>query len=290
MLPIIFIHNRNSDYLPISLWKARATNPESELILIGDFQNAHFGTIVKHVDKAQYLTKANAFAASFENFSTNPHHFELICLQRWMILEEYLIANKINACLYIDSDVLLFDKIQQDANRFSAYGMTVAGISGHSNFINGLETLSSFCKFIKDAYSSEANKKLLEEKYIIFKKSHPAGGISDMTFFTEFRALQPDKVLDIADPLDGIMYDITITYTLKTKAKSGIKSLRWREGKPFAESLLGESIEMRSLHFQGDSKKYMIEMAGIQSITFKAIYQTNRAMVFIQKVWNKVFR
>ena len=111
MLPIIFIHNRNNDYLSVSLWKVRQTNPDSEIILIGDSQNAHFGMMVTHVHKKQFSKGADQLARHFVNFSTNPHDFELICLQRWMILEEYMKAKGMDSCLYIDSDVLLFDDV-----------------------------------------------------------------------------------------------------------------------------------------------------------------------------------
>jgi hypothetical protein len=290
MQPIIFIHNRNNDYLPISLWKVRQSNPDSEIILIGDGQNAHFSAIVKHVHKKDYSVAANAFAKKFKNFSTNPFDFELICLQRWMILEEYLKANQIENCLYIDSDVLLFDQIESDAKRFSAYGMTVAGISGHCNFISGTATLSSFCRFIENAYKDQNAIQILDDKYKIFRQTHPAGGISDMTFFTEFREANPGKVLDIAEPLDAKMFDITITYTKDTIESNGIKVLTWNQGRPYTKNLNNEVIEMRSLHFQGDSKKYMLQMANIQDFTFSCLLQTNKFIILIQKIWNKLTR
>jgi hypothetical protein len=274
--------------LPISLWKARQSNPDSEIVLIGDGQNAHFSAIVKHVHKKDYSVSANAFAKQFKNFSTNPHDFELICLQRWMILEEYLKANQIENCLYIDSDVLLFDQIESDAKRFSAFGMTVAGISGHSNFISGIATLSAFCRFIEYSYKSQIEIQLLEEKYKIFRQTHPGGGISDMTFFTEFREANPGIVLDIAEPQERKMFDITITYTKATIEENGIKAITWKEGRPFAKNLQNAEIEMRSLHFQGDSKKYMLQMANIQDFTFNCLIKTNILIILFQKIWNKL--
>jgi len=288
MLPIIFIHKHNNDYLPISLWKARETNPDSEIILIGDSQNAHFGAWVRHVNQHKFQTNATLFAKKFKNFSTNPHNFELICLQRWLILEEFLNVNKIDSCLYLDSDVLLFEQINDDANRFSKFGMTVAGISGHTNFINGIETLSSFCRFIESAYSDEKNISVLSEKYQTFLLTHKAGGISDMTFFTEFREKYPLKVLDIAEPIDNKMFDITITYTKGYKETAGVKSLTWKNKMPYVQSVTDRYIEMRTLHFQGNSKKEMKQMAYINSTTFELLYLLNKAYLLLQKVWNKI--
>jgi hypothetical protein len=111
-----------------------------------------------------------------------------------------------------------------------------------------------------------------------------------MTFFTEFREANPGKVLDIAEPLEGKMFDITITYTKAAIEENGIKDLTWKEGRPFAKNLSNEVIEMRSLHFQGDSKKYMLQMANIQDFTFNCLLQTNKYIILIQKIWNKLTR
>ena len=290
MLPIIFIHSRNHNYLPLSLLKAKESNPGSDVILLGDGQNAHLGSIVHHFHHLKYAKQATELAKVFVNFSTNPSDFELICLQRWMILLDFLDENKIDQCLYLDSDVLLFDEMVSDAQRFQTYGMTVAGISGHTNFIHGRNTLERFCKHIQNAYTQPEARLILEDKYKVFRQYHEAGGISDMTFFTEFRAENPVSILDISEPIEGRMFDITIAYTHGVKAENGIKKLTWEENRPYAESLTGDEIEMRSLHFQGDSKRYMKQMAGNLSVTGESLYQLNTQYVLGQKVWNKLIR
>lgn len=289
MLPIIFVHNRNHSYLPISLWKARETNPKSDVILLGDGQNAHLGSMVHHFHHSRFSKRANELGKVFVNFSTNPSDFELICLQRWLILLEFMEESQIDQCLYLDSDVLLFDEMAGDAQRFQNYGMTVAGISGHTNFIQKRDVLARFCRHILNAYTQPDAIAFLEDKYKAFRLSHQAGGISDMTFFTEFRSANPNLVLDISEPIEGKMFDITITYTHGVKSENGIKKLTWEENRPFAESLSGDKLEMRSLHFQGDSKRYMRQMAGNKSLTFQTLYQLNRGYLVGQKIYNKVF-
>lgn len=90
MRPIIFIHQFNHNYLPLSLWQARKSNPESPVYLLGDGWNAHFDFLVEHVPIRNYRKKADEFARHFRNFSTNPPAFELVCLERWFILEEFM--------------------------------------------------------------------------------------------------------------------------------------------------------------------------------------------------------
>jgi hypothetical protein len=290
MMPIVFIHSFNHDYLSISLWKAKETNPDAEIFLIGDLWNAHFGGLVTHIPQKKYSKGATELARNFVNFSTNPSDFELVCLQRWMILEEFMKERNFEKCLYIDSDVLLFDDIRSDAERFSTFGMTVAGISGHTNFIQDRNVLSDFCQWIQSAYSSSLKIKEAEEKYKEFCKTHSAGGISDMTYFTEFRIAHPSKILDISEPMDGKMFDITITYTKGVKSENGIKALTWRKEKPWVIDENGSEIELRSLHFQGDSKQYMLQMARISSLPFRTLFYINNTLILIQKGIRKILR
>lgn len=288
MIPIVFIHRFNHSYLPLSLWKARETNPNSEVYLLGDHWNAHFGAWVNHYHQQPFSQQASELAKRFVNFSTNPAAFELICLQRWFILLAFMEKMDLDSCLYLDSDVLLFTDINADARRFSSYGMTVAGISGHTNFIQKKEALSRFCDWISDAYSSDKKIKEAELKYSEFRKNHSAGGISDMTYFTEFREAFPNTILDIGQPLEDKMYDITITYTQGLLAENGIKKLEWAEKKPVVQRLDGQKIEMQSLHFQGNSKKHMAQMAQIADPTFSVLHLLNKGLIPFEKAIKKI--
>ena len=290
MRPIIFIHQFNHSYLPLSLWQARKSNPEARIILIGDAWNAHFDLIAEHVPAKAYRKRASEFARNFTNFSTNPHSFELVCLERWFILEEFMRENNLEQCLYLDSDVLQFGNAEEDGRRFSGFGMTVAGISGHSNFISRREDLRDFCDFIFQAYTSENATRILEAKYRAFRENHEAGGISDMTFFTEYREEFPDRVLDIGKPIGGMVYDIAMAYIEFSRNENGIKKVeRGEDGrlKVFQRGI-GE-VEFRSLHFQGEAKKYMKEHLFCNSPVLNLLYQSNRLYLFFQRVWRKLF-
>ena len=289
--PIIFIHYFNHAYLPLSLWQARKSNPDSEIILIGDGWNAHFDFLAEHVAASDYRKSASEFAQNFINFSTNPPDFERICLERWFILDEFMKSRGLEQCLYLDSDILQFGDIVEDASRYSSFGMTVAGISGHSNFINKREDLSDFCRFIKEAYTKENAHQILEEKYRKFRESHEAGGISDMTFFTEYRALHPDRILDIGEPIEGMAYDIAMSYIEFTRNENGIKKVELLPDSRLQVFMRGIGfVEMRNLHFQGEAKKYMKEHLFGTPVTLEIIYRLNIIYLFAQKVLRKLFR
>ena len=290
MLPIIFVHRGNRAYLPLSLWKAKATNPRSDIILIGDRQNAHWATAARHYTWAPYGARAEAFARSFRNFGPNRPDFELVCFQRWLVLQSFLRAHHIDHCLYIDSDVLLYGDVEADARRFSAYGMTTAGISGHTNFIRGPETLGAFCDLLVELYRDERALAQLGEQHAALRHAGDHSGISDMTFFQMFAERHSDSVLDIARPLSGCAYDESLSATEGFAHDNGIKTLRWSDGAPVAETANGEPVKMRSLHFQGDSKQYMRAMAHLDSHPQRIAYQLNRPYVLGQRAWNWLAR
>lgn len=290
MLPIVFIHNHNSHYLPLSLWQARKSNPGSEVILIGDSYSAHFGFMVRHEDKKNYFQGASEFAKRFKNFSTNPHDFELICLQRWFILEEFMLINGLKKCLYLDSDILLYGNVSEDSPRFSSFGMTIAGISGHSNFVHHIDTLSDFCRFLMDSYKDEAAIQVLEEKYREFRKKHAAGGISDMTFFMEYKEIHPDRILNIGFPLKKRLYDISMNHTEGVESKNGIKVVRKaKNGNTYLQYNNGLIVQIQTLHFQGETKVHMKRHMFSRSITLNVLYHSNRLILLAQKVWRKLF-
>ena len=291
MRPIIFIHRFNHNYLPLSLWQARKSNPEVPVYLIGDGWNAHFDFLVEYVPAAAYRKSADEFARHFKNFSTNPADFERVCLERWFILEEFMQQRGIEQCLYLDSDILQFGNAEEDGMRFAGFGMTVAGISGHSNFVSRREVLSDFCQFILKSYAQENAHGILEEKYRKFRETHPAGGISDMTFFTEYRKNHPDRILDIGNPLQDKAYDIAMAYIEFNRNENGIKKVeKLPDGRLMVFQRGHGEVEMRNLHFQGEAKKSMKAHLFGTPPALEVIYQVNSLYLFFQKVLRKILR
>ncbi|HRH33514.1 MAG TPA: hypothetical protein PKY12_00575, partial [Catalimonadaceae bacterium] len=60
--------------------------------------------------------------------------------------------------------------------------------------------------------------------------------------------------------------------------------------KPWVIDENGSEIELRSLHFQGDSKQYMLEMARISSLPFRTLFHLNNTLILIQKGIRKILR
>lgn len=289
MTPIVFIHSNNCDYLPLSLWKARESNPRQRVILLGDEKNRHFSGMVEHFYQKDFSRQSDQFTRHFVNFSTNSHDFELVCLQRWFVLKEFMESQGLDECLYMDSDVLLFADVDESKPRFNSQGMSICGISGHTNFVRKRSTLSAFCDFIHHAYAKPGGIAELEEKYRIFRQTHEAGGISDMTFFVEFQQAFPDQILDLSVPYEGQMYDIAMAYFPEIENDRGIKTIRFENGKPFCRHKTLGPIEMKTLHFQGAAKFAMKEHVVPASAMLNILYQTNKLFWLGQKALRKIF-
>ena len=107
--PIIVLHQGNHDYLRICLEQAKFTNPNSRIILLGDKKAQSVAPdYVEFYDTKDYFNTAKEFSKVYKHHSTNYYEFELFCIQRWFIVNEFIQKNNIEYFLHLDSDVLLY--------------------------------------------------------------------------------------------------------------------------------------------------------------------------------------
>ena len=90
-LPIIFLHNTNSDYLKYSLGQAKRSNPESAIYLIGNDSNDCYN-FVEHHSFSNYFQGAIEFSKIYKHYNTTSYKYEVFCFQRWYILLEFLVS------------------------------------------------------------------------------------------------------------------------------------------------------------------------------------------------------
>ena len=80
--PIVFIHTGYSDYMEYSLRQAKHTNPDTEIILLGDDVNDRF-PFVTHVNIKDYFNGASEFAKIYKHYSTNPYSYNSRVSSEW---------------------------------------------------------------------------------------------------------------------------------------------------------------------------------------------------------------
>jgi hypothetical protein len=261
-LPIVFIHRSNSDYLKYVFAQAQATNPQSPVILIGDRSNDCYDFVI-HREIDEFFQGAAEFEKIYSHFSTHPPSYELICFQRWFILRDFLLANKIRRCLYLDSDMMLYTDVTQDSEKFAHFDFTLTHqTNGCIFFLNRVEALGEFCQFLMDVYGKR--DRYLYDKlvahYAVRRRHGLKGGVCDMTAFQLYSENHFGDIGEVAQIIDGSVYDPGITISRPGfEMEGGVKKIVWRNGLPYGKHVrTGREIRFKSLHFQGSGTKSLI--------------------------------
>jgi hypothetical protein len=290
--PIVLIHKGNSNYLPISLWQLVYTqNQGTPIYLIGNEDNAHFGSLVTHLSYNDFISEADAFTKAYKHYSTNGHDYELFCIQRWFILKSVMKKYGWQSCIYLDSDIMAYTNLADAPTAVMQAEMTVACISAHTNFINCYETLDLFCRFIIAIYSNPEADIVLEKIYNENIKNDGGGGVSDMTMFTLFRKKYPEKIVDISTIIENQTYDITIDYHNGYEMEDSFKKIYWQDNIPYCKVKNQDTlVKQNTLHFQGSSKGRIADFQTKTNINFWLFYIKSLAIYYIQKVKKKFLK
>src|SRR3989338_7010207 len=109
-IPIFFNQRGGApDWFLAAVIQARLTNPRSPIFVLHDLQTppsiGQYKDGIFFVHLEEYRVKARIFEPLFFNLSFNPGHYERYCLERWLILQEFMRRHEIDQCAHFDSDV-----------------------------------------------------------------------------------------------------------------------------------------------------------------------------------------
>lgn len=276
-LPIIFLHKGPADYLLYTLKQAIKWNPNSDVILLGDESNKKNAELAGalYFPYEDYKTEAqNVLVKHYKHMSTNPAHYELICIARWFIINEYMEKNNIEHAFITDSDVLLYCNVQEEMEYYwHSYRCTLThNTSAGISFILDRNILREHCDFVIDCYTGK-NKFYFDKAkahYETLQKNGRPGGVCDMTWWGFFRYLKPpgdfgetmdvrscpapNRISDLSDMRGHSTFDHNINVSYGYKIKNGIKHFKFYEKVPYCNhERLGE-IKFNCIHFQGGAK------------------------------------
>ncbi len=256
-IPIITIHLADREHLGWVLAQARQSNPQSHIFLIGDYSSNHY-KFVDHEDIGSYFQEAEKFKKIYRHFSHNSLTYELLCFQRWFVLKSFMEAQKIDKCLCIDSDVMLYADIEEEQKKFSCFDLALyKKWIPHCVFVNNLKTLSEFCEFLIALYTNSSNLERLE---LEFKNYPPDKSICDMTAFHKFCNLNSSRIGDLSIIINDSTYDNNINSPEEFEMYNDRKNIFFREKQPFCRQLsLNKEIKFNALHLQGYAKRYVEE-------------------------------
>jgi len=261
-IPIIFLHRSNSEYLKYTFAQAKAVNPKSDIVLLGDETNNQY-PFVEHYFIEDYSESAGQFARIYKHLSTHSLDFELICFQRWFVLRDFMVAHGLRSCLFLDSDTLLYTDVTKDSRRFASFDFTLShGMSGCTFFLNRVEALTEFCAFLSDTYTNRPGYyfQKMAAHFAVLQRTGRNGGVCDMTAFQLYKDDHFGAIGEVALIVDDSLYDPSITWANPGfEMENGIKKIVMRDGVPYGVLVKSQrEIRFNSLQFQGSATKRLM--------------------------------
>lgn len=256
-VPVVFIHRGDDDYLAFSLQQAKRSNPQSDVVLIGDASNGKYASeSVHHCMIDRYFESAGRFAEVYKHQSGNAYDYELFCFQRWFVLKDFMKANGLERCCYLDSDIMLYANVNDPA--YHGFTNVWAMLT-----INTMSTLEDLCYLI-DVYFRNPD---LYEYVSSYSRNLGFQGLNDMVFSSLFLDHWPQYKQHLDGVFGDSFFDGNIRHPLHVSLPAGgsatvemldgKKKVYRRQGELYAKAGDDYWVKINSLHFQGETKSYM---------------------------------
>ena len=265
--PIIFFHKGNPDYLKLALEQALCGEFRNDVVLLGDETNEQMARsmAVRFYNYSSYKQEAqNELVKYYKHMSTNPAPYELICIARWFIINEFLEKENIDRCFVTDSDVLIYDNMSQAADDFEDYRCTLTrNTSAGISFINDRSVLREYCDLVLNCYTGKdpLNFDKAKSHFDLLQRNGLPGGVCDMTFWGILRnAGNAGDFGETMSIVDETTFDHNINMAYGYEHDGKIKKIQMIEGTPYCKHLrTGKLIRFKCLHFQGVGAKGLMK-------------------------------
>lgn len=226
---------------------------------------------------SDYFLYAKNFEKIYTHMSVNSFDFEKFCIDRWLIILEYIEKHNINTFWHIDSDVLLFCDLSKQFEKYWKCDFWYVWSCWHI-FLWTKKWLNEFKHFIFDTYIK--NIQLLKD-YSQHKREiqyydhnnvkldwHNNWCVSDMTLFYLFKKSNNKNLIfqDIWRIKEGEVFDHNINSSEWFKYKL-IKSITLSNNSYFGD-LYWKKVKFKCLHFIWDAK-YFIKYFHFRNIWFR---------------------
>lgn len=276
---IVVVHRGFNRSLELCLRQARKMNPTARIFWLGD--DADGAERAEALDVEFRLLAEPALSDGIAEFSSiyigrsqNRPSFTEFCCKRWIYVRNLMRAENLQACLALDSDVLLFCDAAEEAKRFQGFAGTFARwdaaprYTPHCNFIGSLDGLEEFCDFLFEVYREPALFGELERRFakVRLGETPKRVWICDMALWGIWGLRTTRKIgfLDDYYPA-GVWFDDKIngaTYFKTRNFLPGVvkpwrKIVEFRDERPWGETKDGERGPFLALHYQGDFKFLM---------------------------------
>lgn len=286
---IIFIHRGDSWYLSYALKQVKKSNPNANIILLGDESNKKY-PFIKHFEISDYSKAADNFAQLYKHLSTTSYEHELFCIQRWFIWLEFMQIHNLSSAMFPDTDVLIFQDIKGFISSVPNDYYYSKGTTNHMGFVffKNIDKLKLVCNYITNSYTDSSSLTKLEAEFKNWVAEHEIGGVSDITLFNNFELEHPDIVANFEyPPIDGRAFINSLESVFYKTDKKGYVLFDWEKAVPYARLKNGGVVSVMGVHCFGLQKNSIRRLYnGENWLLVRIIYYWK--MSIFKKIFDKV--
>ena len=283
MVNIVIIHTGFAKYLLYTLKKIKETNKDSNVFLISDRKYKEYSKYSIFVD-INKVTKDESilFKNKYIHLGKSNPNYEMFCMQRWIILKDFMKEYNINECLHIDSDILLFSNLDEALKPFFKYDISLAHNLALTMYIKDVKILEEFSEYLLFKYTDEKEINKLKNMYYNTSRVNNgvAGSVSDMDISREFFSNFKLPVGNLTEIENDSVFDLAIVYgsenfEMLKKGKYEMKKIFFENNIPFCnynKDNINKKIRFHSLHLLVWTKAYIKKLAYNKDLNFNPYY------------------
>jgi len=213
--PIIFCHYGNKKYLPSVFEAAKLTNPDKEIILLGDqsnqwlaeklnithlnFEDFDYGPEIETFDKVYRLVQGRE-----HSHMKGGRDWVNFVFKRWFFIHNLIKSKKITSFWHFDSDTVIVESLAKHETKFQSYDCTEqCNGSCLNGFIPKVATVSAYLKKINDLFQDEG---FLSRQQQDFDQRNPKHAYTEMRAYEEFKK-EGLKTIRLNTIIDGSSFD-----------------------------------------------------------------------------------
>ncbi|MGN1167779.1 MAG: hypothetical protein ACI4S2_15280 [Lachnospiraceae bacterium] len=261
-IPVIIHHEGNQKYLKYSIMQAEKWN--KKVYLFGDDSNNMF--CENWIDCSTLESdRWKAFLHVFQNMSTYDEEYARQIFKRFFLLETFFERYSFDACVLIDSDVLVYQNFEEYTPFNPPYIASLSIPKKQDDYRWTANTgcsywtkqaVTGFIDFCMDMYTNKIS--CLKEKYDYQKTHDLPGGVCEMSLLYLWYLQNTEKVLNTTRPMEGKVIDFNINlsenyelddFLIDEKLK--IKKMEFLDHIPFFIDKNGNHIQAIAMHFGG---------------------------------------
>ncbi|GAA5508256.1 hypothetical protein [Novipirellula caenicola] len=219
--PIIFTHYGNSRYLPYVLETARLTNPDKEVVLLGDEKNRWIGK-QKGITHRQfrdfdYGDAIDRFDRCYRPIQGPQHHhikggedWLKFVFKRWFFVHNFLVAHQFDSFWHFDSDTMILESLADHEAKFESYECTE---QCNGQCVNGYVSGSAFVsRYLQKINSIFEDTRFLEAKQQELESLHPNWAFTEMSAYECLKQDEQVRSIPLSSIIDGTTFDDCICH------------------------------------------------------------------------------